>query len=113
MTNNLCNFIFQPSLHGNDLSAAVSGIQFKIRNYQTLDLNISIKAGDRLVCDGKKVYLCDKTWNKLKVIYEGKIPVVENGDSEIVVTSDFTGPGAPKLEIEFKSTGKPEKVKKL
>jgi hypothetical protein len=98
---------------GNDLSAAVSGIQFKIRNYQTLDLNIQMKTGDRLICDGKKVYLCDKTWNKLKVIYEGKIPVVENGDSEIVVTSDFTGSGAPKLEIEFKSTGKPEKVKKL
>jgi hypothetical protein len=58
---------------GNDMSATVSGIQFKIRNYQTLDLNISMKAGDRLVCDGKKVYLCDKTWNKLKIVYEGKI----------------------------------------
>jgi hypothetical protein len=49
----------------------------------------------------------------MRVKYESKIPVVENGDSEIVVTSDFTGSGAPKLEIEFKSTGKPERVNKL
>jgi len=98
---------------GNDMSSAVSRINFKINNYQTMDLNVVMKSGDRLLCDGNKVYLCDKTWNKLKVIYEGIIPVIENGDSEIAVTSDFEGSGSPKLQIEFKSVGKPDKVEKL
>ena len=60
-------------------------IQFKINNYQTLDLNVSLKSGDRLICDGKKVYLCDKYWKKVMSVYEGKIPVLETGNSEIVV----------------------------
>ena len=94
------------------VSSTVSAIQFKINNYQTMDLNVIMKPGERLLCDGQKVYLCDRLWKKVKVIYEGRIPVLENGSSEIVVSSEFTGPASPKLGIEFKSVGKPENVKK-
>ena len=95
------------------VSSTVSAIQFKINNYQTMDLNVFMKPGERLLCDGQKVYLCDRLWKKVKVIYEGRIPVLENGSSEIVVSSEFTGPASPKLGIEFKSVGKPENIKKM
>jgi hypothetical protein len=96
----------------NDQSSAVSNIRFKINNYQTMDLTVSLKTGDRLICDGQKVYLCDKYWKKVRSIYEGKIPVVETGNSEIVVNSEFSGSGSPKLQIEFKAVGEPVKVSK-
>jgi hypothetical protein len=93
-----------------DQTVTVTSIVFKINDYQTIELKVSIKPGEHIVCDGKKVYLCDKTWNKLRVIYEGKIPVLENGNSQIVLTSDIIKEGSPELALEFKSIGKPEKV---
>lgn len=94
----------------DDLSATNSEIQFMVNNFQTLVLNVSLKAGDRVYCDGQKVYLCDKTWNKLKVISTDSVPVVENGSNEIQISSDMNKSTSPKLEIEFKSVGKPEFV---
>jgi len=96
----------------DNLSETVSRIQFKINNYQTIELNIPLKADDRVCCDGQKVYLCDKTWNRLRVISEDKIPDLESGAAEIVVTSEFSGNRSPKLEIEFKVIGKPEEVRR-
>jgi len=56
-----------------NMSSAVSHIQFSINNYQTLELNVALKSGDRVLCDGSRIFLCDKFWKKLKVIYEGRI----------------------------------------
>jgi hypothetical protein len=95
----------------DDLVSTVSHIQLKINNYQIIDLSVRLKAGDRVICDGQKVFLCDKTWNKQNVISSNKIPVIESGNSEIAVTSEFSGARSPKLAIEFKSVGKPEIVK--
>ena len=94
----------------NDISSTISHIQLKINNYQTIDLDVTLKQGDRIICDGQKVFLCDKVWKKLKVINEGKIPVLEKGNSEIVVTSEFSSATSPRLGIEFKLAGKPEKI---
>jgi hypothetical protein len=96
----------------SDQSSSVSNIQLRINDYQILEMNVTVKNGERIICDGEKVYLCDNTWKKLKVIQTGKIPVIEKGNSEIVVTSEFSNPGAPKLAIEFKSEGKAQSVKK-
>ncbi|MGZ3756748.1 MAG: hypothetical protein ACXVAY_18405 [Mucilaginibacter sp.] len=94
----------------NNLTANVSHIQLQINEYQSVTLNVPLKAGDRIYCDGKKVYLCDKTWNKLSVISDDKIPVCGSGNNDIVVTSEFSGSQSTGLEIEFKSVGEPEKV---
>ena len=75
--------------------------------------NVLVIDDDRLVCDSQKVYMCDKYWKKVRVIYEGKIPVLEKGNSEIVVNSEFSSSGSPALNLEFKSIGKPEKVMKM
>ncbi|MCL4484258.1 MAG: hypothetical protein M1445_16905, partial [Bacteroidetes bacterium] len=94
----------------NNLTANVSHIQFTINNYQSIEMNVSLKAGDRVICDGQKVYLCDNTWNKVSVISTDKVPICESGNVEIIVTSEFSGNKSPKLEIEFKSVGSPDKV---
>ena len=96
----------------NNLAANVFHIKFDIDNYQTMEINSPLKAGDRVLCDGQKVYLCDNTWNKLSIISNDKIPVLKKGNTEIIVTSEFSGTKSPKLEIEFESFGEPEKVGK-
>jgi hypothetical protein len=95
---------------GKETTGSVSHIQLKVNDYQGLDLKISLKAGDRLICDGQKVYLCDRTWNRLKTVYDGRIPVLANGNNDIAVTSDFSSESAPELNLEFKTIGKPETV---
>ncbi len=95
-----------------DQSSSVSHLQFKINDYQVLEMSVSLKKGDRIICDGEKVYLCDNFWKRLKVINDGKIPVLAKGNSEIVVTSEFSNSNAPELAIEFKSTGSAESVNK-
>ena len=105
-------FYISASATDNDMSSTASNIQLKINNYQTLELDVALKSGDRLICDGEKIYLCDKNWMKQKVIYNGKIPVMGNGNSEIVVSTDFSSHGSPHLGFEFKFAGKPEIVKK-
>ncbi|MBK9390999.1 MAG: hypothetical protein IPN68_12675 [Bacteroidetes bacterium] len=95
-----------------DQSSSVSHLQFKINDYQVLEMSVSLKKDDRIICDREKVYLCDNFWKRLKVISDGKIPVLAKGNSEIVVTSEFSNSNAPELAIEFKSSGSPEAVKK-
>ena len=102
-------YIFSSAVD-NDFHASVSNIQLKINNYQTIKLDVLLRAGDRVLCDGDKVYLCDKTWNKLKIISSDQIPVCENGKDEILVTSEFGGIKSPRLDFEFKLVGTPEKI---
>lgn len=94
----------------NNVTATVTNIQLEINNYQTLKLNATLRSGDNVCCDGQQVFLCDKTWNRLSVISTDKIPVCERGNVGITVTSDFSSNQSPKLEIEFKTVGSPEKV---
>ena len=103
-------FYITVSSADNQAAASVSRVQFKINDYQDLNLDVALKAGDRVCCDGQKVYLCDTTWNKLRVISSDKIPVCEKGEIAIAVSSEFSGKNAPSLGIEFKATGSPEKV---
>jgi hypothetical protein len=82
-------------------------------NNLTKYLTTPLKAGDRIICDGKEVCLCDEYWKKIRAIYEGKIPFIERGNYEIVINSEFSSASSPKLQLEFKSVGEPEKVRNM
>jgi hypothetical protein len=95
----------------SDVSASVSGISLKVNDYQSMDISVSLTSGQRVVCDGKKVYLCDRTWKRIREINCDKIPAISSGKTEIDVTCRFSDPDSPHLEFEFKSVGTPEQVK--
>ncbi len=78
-----------------------------------IEINESIKAGDKLMCDGQVIYLCDATWNKLKELKIGSMPHWDEGKNEVVITSDFSGEQSPVLKFDFKTIGKPEAVKSI
>lgn len=102
-------YVTAAAVEGNK-TATVSNIVIEVNNYQSIELNESLKAGDKLFCDGKAIYLCDATWNKIKEIKSAKLPQWSEGDNEITVSSDFSDNQAPVLKLEFKSVGKAEHV---
>ncbi|MFT3702101.1 MAG: hypothetical protein QM802_07015 [Agriterribacter sp.] len=90
----------------------VSRITLQVNNYQVLEINEPLKEREKVICDGKTVFICDATWNKIKEIKPGEIPQLENGMNEIVLKSIFSGEKSPVLKLEFKTTGKAELVAK-
>jgi hypothetical protein len=97
------------AVEGNK-SATVSNTIIDINNYQPIELNHSLKAGDKLVCNGKEIYLCDANWNKVKTISKDKLPVFKAGENDLTVKSDFSGGESPQIKFEFKFIGPSETV---
>jgi hypothetical protein len=97
------------AVEGNK-SATISNTTLDINNYQPLEINHALKAGDKLVCNGKEIYLCDANWNKVKTISTDKLPVFKSGENDVTVKSDFAGAESPKIMFEFKFVGTSETV---
>lgn len=93
-------------------TATITQLKLLVNNYQTLELKVPLKAGDRIVCDGTAIYVCDATWNKLTTLTGISIPTVNKGANQVAVSSAFSSEQAPMLEFEFKMVGVGEKVGK-
>ena len=104
-------YITTNAVDGNTTDAAYK-LRLEINKYQVLEINDQIKAGSRFIIDGKSVFLCDATWNKLKEIKVNNMPEWSKGGNEILVKSEFSGEKAPVLGFDFKSVGPAEIVKR-
>lgn len=105
-------YITAMPVNGNK-TAEVSNLILNINNYQSITIKKPLKAGDRVFCDGKSIWLCDLYWRKLDEINGPDLPSLLTGENKIEVTGDFSGGEAPLLKFEFKTVGKPESVKKI
>lgn len=103
---------FYITVVGKGTGESVSNIIIDLNEYQTIEIQETLKAGNKIMCDGKALYLCDGNWNKLKEIKIDSMPIWKAGDNKITVKSDFSGSEAPLLMFEFKTMGKPERVGK-
>lgn len=97
---------------GNNVTDSVAHLKLEINGYQELSIDVSLKAGDRIFCDGHSLWLCNSTWQKIKELTEGSIPKLAKGENSIQVQSEFSGEQAPELIFDFKSVGEPEKIGK-
>jgi len=97
---------------GSNTTDAVTHLKLEINGYQQLSIDVTLKAGDRIFCDGESVWLCSNTWQKIKELTQGNIPGLINGENKVQVQSEFSGEQAPELIFDFKVTGKPEIVGK-
>jgi hypothetical protein len=103
-------YITTTAVDGNKTDA-VFKLSLEINNYQVLEINEPIKAGSKLIVDGKSVFLCDASWNKVKEVKVNTMPKWSKGQNEIIVKSEFSGEKAPVLNFDFKSVGPAEIVK--
>ncbi len=102
-------YISTKAVEGNT-SETISNLRITINNYQDLEIGEAIKAGDKLIVDGKSVYLCDEYWKKVKEIKVNAIPDWAAGKNEVVIRSDFSGELAPILKFDFECIGQAEMV---
>jgi hypothetical protein len=102
-------YLIAQAVEGNK-TATISNIILEINNYQTLEFNETLKAGERIVCDGKSIFICDATWNNRRDINVSQLPKWEKGTNEITIKSEFSERDSPILKAEFKSIGKSELV---
>ena len=104
-------YITAVPVDGNQ-SASVSNLKITVNNYQSLIINEPVKAGDRLMCDGKSVYLCDPYWKIVKSIPVDNMLSLQEGENKVEFSCDFSGDKAPVLQFEFKAVGSSERVGK-
>ncbi len=102
-------YITAGAVEGN-VSESISHLRITVNHYQELSIDGPLKAGDKLIVDGKTVYLCDAYWKKLREIKAEAMPQWAGGQNEITVKSDFSGAQAPVLSFDFECLGAPEKV---
>lgn len=104
-------FYIQVTANDNNPDRSIAHVQIKLNDYQTITLNKPLKAGDRVCCDGRKVLLCDNTWNKKEEICNDKMLLCEAGKNKITVSYENSAEKLPTLEFEFKLLGNPELVR--
>jgi len=102
-------YIIATATEGNKAST-VSALEIEVNQYQSIRIDEPLKAGDRIIIDGKAVWLCDNTWNKLKKLEIGSLPNWDKGTNELTVKSEFSGDQAPVLKFDCKFTGMPQDV---
>jgi len=103
---------FYATVSGKGTTETISNLTIDLNEYQTIEIQEALKAGDKIICDGNALYLCDGNWNKLKEIKTESIPAWKVGENSVVVKIDFSGAEAPALMLEFKMMGMPERVGK-
>ncbi len=101
-------FYLMASKAAGENPPAVSGIKILINNYRTIEISEELKAGQKLVCNGREIYICDANWNRLKSIPMAPLPNWEKGVNEIAVSSRFTGEPPVELNLECKFVGPSE-----
>ena len=75
-----------------------------------VEIPTTLKAGDKIYSDGKKVYVCDEYW-KAKADYLLPETALWNGGDNIVkIECDFSSEKAPIVEFEFKAIGNEETI---
>ncbi|MDP4130276.1 MAG: hypothetical protein Q8939_08950 [Bacteroidota bacterium] len=96
----------------NSASDLITHLELEINGYQALSIPVSLKAGDRIFCDGRALWLCNSSWQKIRELPGNNLPRLSKGENTIQIQSEFSGEQAPELLFDFKTVGKPEHVGK-
>lgn len=88
----------------------INNLIIELGSSQLLSIDCPVQAGERLWCDGKYIYLCDTNWKVLRQLTFSKLPQLQNGENQIQITGEFSGKNAPKINLDIKSAGKPERI---
>ena len=97
-------------LPGEELGTTVSNLKLVVEGSATVEIPATLKAGDKIYSDGKKVYVCDGFW-KAKTDYTLPETALWNeGDNIVKIECDFSSEKAPIVEFEFKAIGNAETI---
>ena len=95
---------------GEDVGGSISNLQILVEGCAPIQIKESLKAGDKLYCDGKQVYVCDNCW-KARTNYPIAGTISWNkGKNNVTLQCDFSSSKAPIIDMEFKALGNPEVI---
>lgn len=95
-------------LPGEDRGASVSNLKLVVEGSATVEVPATLKAGDKVYSDGKKVYVCDGFWNAKADYPLPETALWNAGENIIKIECEFSSAKAPIVEVEFKAMGNPE-----
>lgn len=97
-------------LPGDEQGATIKNLKLVVEGSAAVEIPTTLKAGDKIYSDGKKVYVCDEYW-KAKADYLLPETALWNGGDNIVkIECDFSSEKAPIVEFEFKAIGNEETI---
>lgn len=96
----------------NTMGSDVSKINIEVNNTQTIEFLLDMKPSNILkLNDNGVLSLYDANWNLIEEIdYQQDLPVLSNGNNEIIIDADFEGGGSSKLDLEIKTRGEAELI---
>ena len=95
---------------GEEAGGSISNLQVLVEGCTPIQIKESLKAGDKLYCDGKQVYVCDDCWKAHSSYPIAETTLWNKGKNNVTLQCDFSSSKAPLIEVEFKALGNPEVI---
>lgn len=95
---------------GEDKSGTIRNLTLDIEGYESVGVDGTVVAGDKIYCDGRSLYVCDSFWKPRTVTPLTKAPKWVKGENKVIARGEFSSEKAPLFEVEFKALGNAETV---
>ncbi len=95
---------------GEQADATLSHLQIQVEGAATIEVPMAMKAGNKLYCDGKTVYVCNDTWQPLASYPIPDTALWSNGTNNVTLSCEFSSEKAPAINVEFKAIGNAEQI---
>lgn len=96
---------------GEDKSGSVNNVELIINANNPIVIAGTLKAGDKLYCDGKALYSCNTYWMPTQIISLDKLDGWQKGENKISIRCNFLSAKGPSVNLEFKALGNTESIK--
>ncbi|RPE08692.1 hypothetical protein EGT74_16780 [Chitinophaga lutea] len=97
----------------SDPDVTFDQVSIAVNRQDALVLPVSLKRNQFLKCDGKSVRLYSRQWQLLQTVELNKpLPVLANGDNEIVFDGKYSGENGADVKLEIRSNGQPTLIQK-
>lgn len=97
-------------LNGEESTGTVTDLEILVNN-EPIAIQGVLKDGDKLYCDGEKIYVCDSFWNSKT---EQPLPAGafwKKGNNDVIVRCTFSTAKAPVVQMECKALGDSERIR--
>lgn len=96
--------------NGEDANGKIEDLEILTGNNEPIQIKESLRAGDKLYTDGKKIYICDSFWKPRSEVALAPGSIWKKGENQVILRCSFSSAKAPSLEMECKAFEQPEKV---
>ena len=97
-------------LPGEELGTTIKNLKLVVEGSAAVEIPTTLKAGDKIYSDGKKVYVCDEYWKAKADYLLPETALWNEGDNIVKIECDFSSEKAPIVEFEFKAIGNEETI---